>query len=337
MTNPLLSICIPTFNREAELKECLESIRSSWLPNIEIVVSDNASTDATVEMLEGFSKLLPLRWQRQSKNVGFDQNCVDVIAMSRGRYCWILGSDDSIAPNALVAALDEIREHQPDIFHFGYIQGDKLLQPLSRVELPDSKFPIVMNKDSAAKYISGLQNLSLTFLFISCFIFKRENWVIQEGRLPGLIGSNYVHAFMLHSMIAAGASILSTKNCVVIARAGPNEWNAVPGKFLWMDATTLVRIYDEINRDTQYFEALGKVFRRSYTKYTIFIIAVYGGFPRINACRLELARLGYSDSMFLFLRALDRLSIFPYFLMVAKFRRSILNFWHKCMINKIRK
>ena len=146
MSIPLLSICIPTFNREVFLKDCIESLKSSWSPDIEIVVSDNASTDGTIAMLEDYARQLPLRWQQHPTNLGFDRNCAAVVSMARGRYCWLLGSDDCITEGALTKIMVRLRQHDPDIFHFGYVQADLALRPLSRSAPRASASPIAEHK-----------------------------------------------------------------------------------------------------------------------------------------------------------------------------------------------
>lgn len=100
-----LSIIIATFNAGAELKECLESIKSVGLNDYEIVLSDGASTDNTEQIARSFSTL-PIIW-----NSRFDKGIYDAlnkgIDLSRGRWLYFLGSDDRLLPGFanIVAAL----------------------------------------------------------------------------------------------------------------------------------------------------------------------------------------------------------------------------------------
>lgn len=328
MNLTLLSVCIPTFNREAELRDCLDALKKYWIPGVEIVVSDNASTDGTIKILESYAKELPLRWQCQPTNLGFDRNCAAVVAMAQGKYCWILGSDDCITTDALQHVMDQLLRHAPDIFHFGYVQADMALRPLSRVSLLNSFIPIAMNKVEMAKYLGSLPNISSAFAFISCFIFRRERWIDQFDFLPAWLGSNYVHAYMLHAMLAAGASVLSSDDCLVIARGGnPNEWNTSPGKLLRLDAVTLLRIHREIYRDEQHLEALGKLFRKSYSTKTIVNVAVVGGLAQLLACGSELETLGYSPHLVQFLQLADRLHLMPVLAGLFVLRRRFLKYF----------
>ena len=56
MGDKILSICIPVYNRESDLKECLNSIEKNYVDGIEVVISDNKSTDKTVEVIKEFEK-----------------------------------------------------------------------------------------------------------------------------------------------------------------------------------------------------------------------------------------------------------------------------------------
>jgi abequosyltransferase len=64
MTNiPLLSICIPTYNRETYLKRLLDSIVSQKeftdTDDIEILVDDGPSKDNTTDLVKGYQALYP--------------------------------------------------------------------------------------------------------------------------------------------------------------------------------------------------------------------------------------------------------------------------------------
>ena len=61
---PLLSICIPTYNRSKSLRICLLSILSQtkgYEEDVEVVVSDNCSDDDTMQVVEWAREYGPLR------------------------------------------------------------------------------------------------------------------------------------------------------------------------------------------------------------------------------------------------------------------------------------
>jgi glycosyltransferase involved in cell wall biosynthesis len=104
---PFLSVCIMTYNRVGTLREALESILPQVAdnPEIEVMVSDNASTDETRQVVAAYCENHPrLRYSRNETNVGFDGNVVACIVNAAGDYVAYF-SDDDIAPPGMIAGL----------------------------------------------------------------------------------------------------------------------------------------------------------------------------------------------------------------------------------------
>ncbi|HEX7600348.1 MAG TPA: glycosyltransferase family A protein, partial [Polyangiaceae bacterium] len=111
---PFLTIAIPTRNRSPFLRECLDSIRGQkeGIDRIEVVVSDNASTDDTAEVIEALRRSgLPIRYSLHEEDVGFDRNFEHVVSLARGEYTWALGDDDRLEPGGLAAVLQLLAAH----------------------------------------------------------------------------------------------------------------------------------------------------------------------------------------------------------------------------------
>ncbi|MCA1443314.1 glycosyltransferase family 2 protein [Ensifer sp. IC4062] len=103
-----LSICIPTYNRARFLENALgRFIESYQIPfSFEIVISDNASTDNTREIVETFAgKGLPIRYFRQPENRGVDANLGSAFRHAAGAYAIYLADDDMLAVDGLVEAI----------------------------------------------------------------------------------------------------------------------------------------------------------------------------------------------------------------------------------------
>jgi len=122
MNKPLLSICIPTYNRAHYLKECLDSIVSRFgdpevYQSVEIVVSDNASPDNTRELVEEYrQKFSNIKYFRNDKNIGFDLNVANVVERASGEYCWYMGDDDVIGGNSLKFIIDFLKKYDVAAF-----------------------------------------------------------------------------------------------------------------------------------------------------------------------------------------------------------------------------
>jgi hypothetical protein len=109
---PLLTVGIPTYNRAATLRRCLERLLTDLEPHaarIEVIVSDNASPDDTGAVLREAGTLwqgrVRLRCTRQEQNIGVSRNVVALFHAARGRYFMFLGDDDCLSPQALPGLL----------------------------------------------------------------------------------------------------------------------------------------------------------------------------------------------------------------------------------------
>ncbi|MBI5265026.1 MAG: glycosyltransferase family 2 protein [Bradyrhizobium sp.] len=94
---PFVTIAIPTFNRAALLKGCVTSALSQTYPHFEVVVSNNASSDETEDVLSGF-KDARLRIINQQTNIGLLPNWNACLASAKGDYIVFVSDDDRIAP-----------------------------------------------------------------------------------------------------------------------------------------------------------------------------------------------------------------------------------------------
>lgn len=105
-TSPKVSMLIPVYNRENFIGECIESALNQSFTDIEVVVVDNSSTDATWQVcLEYAGRDSRVRAFRNERNVGPVLNWKRCIDEARGKYGKILFSDDLIAPRFLEATL----------------------------------------------------------------------------------------------------------------------------------------------------------------------------------------------------------------------------------------
>lgn len=112
MGNPLLSICVPTYNRKQSLALLLKDlsfISKEWPILTEICISDNCSTDGTDSLLKSFSLKHCVSLKTQSSNLGASRNVVDVCRLASGRWLLVVGDDDRLELNALEGVLQFLK------------------------------------------------------------------------------------------------------------------------------------------------------------------------------------------------------------------------------------
>ena len=97
--NPLISICLITYNQERYIKQTLESILMQVFPfDMEVVVSNDGSTDATHEIIksviESHAKGHLIRYFNQDQNLGMMPNFIFALQQCTGTYIAICEGDD---------------------------------------------------------------------------------------------------------------------------------------------------------------------------------------------------------------------------------------------------
>jgi len=95
MSPPALTIGLPVYNGARHLKQALESLLAQTHSDFELIVSDNASTDGTWEILGEFAQHDPrISLHRHSTNIGPVANFRRVLDLASGKYFMWAGADD---------------------------------------------------------------------------------------------------------------------------------------------------------------------------------------------------------------------------------------------------
>lgn len=102
MNQPLVSICIPTFNGEKFIAEAMDSILHQTYCSLEIVVSDDASKDETLKIITSYKEKMnaPMRIFNHKPN-GIGDNWNNCIKQARGNYIKFLFQDDVLSPTCV--------------------------------------------------------------------------------------------------------------------------------------------------------------------------------------------------------------------------------------------
>ena len=112
---PLVSIGLPTYNRVALLERAIDSVLAQTHRDLELIVSDNASTDRTEEVCRDRASRDPrLRYVRQPVNQGPTANFNAVLDAARGGHFMWLSDDDWLDANYVAACLETMTS-RPDV------------------------------------------------------------------------------------------------------------------------------------------------------------------------------------------------------------------------------
>jgi len=243
--NPYLSVAIPTYNRRAELIECLTSIVPQAKKHaIRIYISDNASNYDAASVVEDFRKEYPLiHYSRNAENVGLDANVRKVISMVESSYAWVFSDDDVMVDGALDIVLPYCKKGE-----FVWIVPDREFRArdLSLLNSEHLSFNAV---EQPTEYCDPSIILSKYgfphFTFIGSLIIKLDYW----RRVDGQKYKQYTYfehlCILAESLI--GRKIIVLPNVLLHVRSGnesytenqwmvwvshlPNALNALPNEY----------------------------------------------------------------------------------------------------------
>lgn len=218
---PIISIAIPTYNRSNRLEDTLSrlgahtEIFEDW---VEIVVSDNASTDNTPEVVAAFSERTgkTVRFGRNASNVGIDGNIHVVSRLATGRYILLMSDDDLLLPGAL-SRLRELVQSTPDLL-FCFVNGGSfqgIYDPSANLPTMVPLLQPLVTRDPNEL----LKTIGVWSTFMSSFFVERRAW--QNVPMPEkYIGSDIYLTHILFRLLVAerGRTCVVTSEQLLAAR-----------------------------------------------------------------------------------------------------------------------
>lgn len=113
MSAPLISIGMPVYNAAPYLAAAIDGVLNQSFENIELVITDNCSTDGSAEIARAYAERFPdkVHLIKNRWNVGYSGNAYKVTSLCKGDFILMHGADDVLMPGALQSYADLIREN----------------------------------------------------------------------------------------------------------------------------------------------------------------------------------------------------------------------------------
>jgi glycosyltransferase involved in cell wall biosynthesis len=135
---PLVSLGIPVYNGESFLRPGLDALLAQTYEHLELIISDNASTDGTPDICRAYAaRDRRLKYYRNPTNVGVVENYRRAFALSTGAYFMWAAVDDLKPPTAVEECLAALRHDERAVLAHGIV----------RVQIPGGRTPVEYPND----------------------------------------------------------------------------------------------------------------------------------------------------------------------------------------------
>lgn len=167
----MLSIIVPVWNREDTIERCLDSILAQSFEDYEIIAVEDASTDRSLEIMEGYDDPR-IRIIRHEVNRGKNPARATGIGHARNGWLMLVDSDDALLPGALATIVEMVNAAPPGVGIVGmsYKYDDGTTGPKPR--FPDGDVAL----QGWLEWVDGAERVD----FLKCF--RRE--VLEEIPMP---------------------------------------------------------------------------------------------------------------------------------------------------------
>lgn len=203
-----ISISIPQYNRINYLLKSLKLIEQQTYHNIEVVISDDCSSDDTESVITSLvpQYKYPIIYSRNKINLGYDRNYRKCVELATGDYVIVIGNDDSINGEKSISFLVDflIKSNYPEIGFCNCIEerlGNKLMKRAFSTSVLGSGTDIAFKHYSCFSFVGGL-------------IYKKESF--DEFNTDKHDGSIYSQMYLGTLMVASGCRLFSIEEPLVI-------------------------------------------------------------------------------------------------------------------------
>ncbi len=230
MSGIRLTVGIPTYNRAGDLRVALDSVliqvTDELRDKLEILISDNASTDSTQEVVREYSERYAglVASHRNPSNLGFSRNVDAVIRHARGDFVLLLGDDDGLEENAFETVWSLLRQYEDlgVIFLAATPYDADLRAPVAAPTGFDGR-------TGGSLYRPGLEYVRKSRIFppflVSGYVVRRAAWL--KARPEDFCDTICVHALTVLRILPDYAAYMSSTPVVRyrVENKGGNRWH----------------------------------------------------------------------------------------------------------------
>ncbi|NQV23429.1 MAG: glycosyltransferase [Rhodopirellula sp.] len=164
-SSPLVTTIIPSFNHARYIEQAIESVLQQTYDNIELIISDDGSTDNTVDVLTKYESHPRIRLLKHSVNRGQSVSINAALSIAKGEYISFLPSDDWYLPHKTEMQLSKFLECAPSV---GVVYGRGARSFECSGQIREMDLPLL--KGNVARRILGTGN----FVYPVTPLYRKE-------------------------------------------------------------------------------------------------------------------------------------------------------------------
>ena len=182
MQLPLVSIVITSYNRAQFIEKAIRSALAQDYPNLEVVISDNYSTDETNEIIERHLQDPRVKYFRNASNIGMMANFIRATReLAAGKYISFVSSDDYLVNDTFISEAVERIQQYPGIALVTSINVSEIVS--SSDFFTDESYPFYKNTFYKTPFVPGKE----VFLrFPDCPSISYGGTLMDREKLAGL-------------------------------------------------------------------------------------------------------------------------------------------------------
>lgn len=214
---PILTIGITSYKRVKELIRCIKSVKTKYVNEVEILVSEDKSP-LSAEIEEAVNKLSKeskyhIRFTTNEVNLGYDMNLGAIIQKATGKYIFFMSDDDAVADNCLDKIIPVLKKiNRIGVIYAPFIHTDTNKKDRNR---SNKNCRILPGESSASKCIYDA-------ILFSGLIFRKEYVInFDSARFKNL---NYFQVYLFLQMMYKYGGYFFAKPSVLCIGDGENAY-----------------------------------------------------------------------------------------------------------------
>jgi glycosyltransferase involved in cell wall biosynthesis len=263
MKKPKLSICIPTYNRGEIVKKTIENILTCKEKDIEVVVSNNGSTDNTDELIRSISDDR-LKYIGNKQNQGFTYNLLKVIEFATADFVFLLSDEDDLILEPIKDIINIIERKQDVSAILGSVYDKRNNYLIKYKNRTYKKGKIAFQKHSFShQYMSGM--------ILNKNLIDFDNLWIEQNKIKKGFLDIYPHVYILNNLCYMG-DVVTLKQIICKQRDIGKPSEDIIGENAYIMPIERINLFQKNIESLSYYSINSKIVIQTFIKLYLWTL-----------------------------------------------------------------